>query len=89
MITAGNSIMLPVEKRRQTVRNTFTNVEIICCIGQQRQVLPSQTIADMKLHSIAEKLVPLVAAALLLLSHSTNVLKRMPIVSLTGVVSTR
>jgi hypothetical protein len=43
----------------------------------------------MKLHSIAEKLVPLVAAALLLLSHSTNVLKRMPIMSLTGVVSTR
>lgn len=43
----------------------------------------------MKLHPIAEKIAPLVAAVLLLLSHSTNVLKRMPILSLTGVVSAR
>ncbi|MGZ3776703.1 MAG: hypothetical protein ACXVI9_03690 [Mucilaginibacter sp.] len=71
------------------VRNTLIKVEMICRSGQQRQILPLQTITDMKLHSIAEKLLPLVAAALLLLSHSTKVLKRMPVMSLTGVVSTR
>jgi len=43
----------------------------------------------MKLHHIAEKIVPLVAAIFILLSHPNNVLKRMPILGLTGVVSAR
>jgi hypothetical protein len=41
----------------------------------------------MKLHPIAEKIAPLVAALLILLSHSKYVQKRTPIESLTGVVS--
>jgi hypothetical protein len=41
----------------------------------------------MKLYSIAEKIAPLIAAILLLLSHSHHVVKRTTTVSLTGVVS--
>jgi len=41
----------------------------------------------MKLHSIAQKIALLVAAILMLLSHSKYVQKRTPIVSLTSVVS--
>jgi len=41
----------------------------------------------MKLHSIAEKLAPVIAAILLLLSHSKNVVKQAQTIDLQGVVS--
>ena len=44
-------------------------------------------IKGMKLHPIAEKIASLVAAILLLLSHSKYVQKRTPIERVTGVVS--
>jgi hypothetical protein len=43
----------------------------------------------MKLHHVAEKLAPLVAAILLLLSRADQVTKHMHSISLTGVVSVR
>jgi len=42
---------------------------------------------DMKLHSIAEKLAPIIAAILLLLSHSKNVVKQAQTIDLPDVVS--
>ena len=41
----------------------------------------------MKLHHVAEKLAPLIAAILLLLSRADQVTKQMHNLSLTGVVS--
>ena len=42
---------------------------------------------DMKLHPIAEKLAPIIAGILLLLSHSKNVVKQVQTIDLPGVVS--
>lgn len=41
----------------------------------------------MKLHPIAEKLAPLIAAILLLLFHSKNVVKQVQTIDLPGAVS--
>ena len=42
----------------------------------------------MKLYPVAEKLVPFIAAALLLLSHTKQALQLMPVKSFMGIVST-
>ena len=89
MDVAINSTVLFVENSAKAIRNMFGKVEMICRSAGQKQILLSQTIADMKLHSIAQKIIPLIAAILLLLSHSHNVRKRIPMMSLTGVVSAR
>jgi hypothetical protein len=41
----------------------------------------------MKLHQLAQKIIPVIAAIMLLLSHSKNVVKQMWIIDLPGVVS--
>jgi hypothetical protein len=41
----------------------------------------------MKLHSLAQKIIPVIAAILLLLSHSKNVVKRVQGIGLTSVVA--
>ena len=41
----------------------------------------------MRLHHFAQKIVPVIAAVLLLLSHSKNVVKKMQTIDLPGVVS--
>ena len=41
----------------------------------------------MKLHPIAEKLAPIIAAILLLLSHSKNVVKQAQTIALPDVIS--
>jgi len=45
------------------------------------------SVPDMKLYPIAEKLAPIIAAILLLLSHSKNVVKQVQTIALPGVVS--
>lgn len=45
------------------------------------------SLPGMKLHPIAEKLAPIIAAILLLLSHSKNVVKQVQTIDLPGVVS--
>jgi hypothetical protein len=70
------------------------HVEIISCGHKIGSALVYNLIAillltDMNLHHVAEKLMPIVAAIILLLSRADQVTKHMHAMSLTGVVSVR